>query len=217
MDIAAVRQTAVVKDGEALRREASQLLTSAYENILKAFGKIGYPVTTDDNFAETATRAAKAMLELVKPTGEIDAELTAMLDRTFPARYDEMVISKHNSCFGMCPHHLLPVIYRVSVAYLPGTRVLGISKLSRMVHLLSRRPVLQEDLTHELAEMLHTRLETRGSAAYVEGLHLCMAARGIEAHEARVVTSAVRGVFRDQPATRQEFLDLVTAPQPSLL
>jgi GTP cyclohydrolase I len=77
--------------------------------------------------------------------------------------------------------------------------------------------VLQEDMTHELAEILHTRLGTRGSAAYVEGLHLCMAARGIEAHEARVVTSAVRGVFRDQPATRQEFLDLVTAQQASLL
>jgi GTP cyclohydrolase I len=77
--------------------------------------------------------------------------------------------------------------------------------------------VLQEDLTHELAQILHERLETRGSAAYIEGLHLCMAARGIEAHEARVVTSAVRGVFRDSAATRQEFLDLVTAPQMNLL
>jgi GTP cyclohydrolase I len=72
-------------------------------------------------------------------------------------------------------------------------------------------------MTHELAEILHARLETRGSAAYVEGLHLCMAARGVEAHEARVVTSAVRGVFRENPATGQEFLDLVTAPQLKLL
>ena len=92
-----------------------------------------------------------------------------------------------------------------------------LSKLSRLVHLLSKRPVLQEDLTQELSEILHERLETRGSAAYVEGLHLCMAARGIEAHEARVVTSAVRGVFRENPATRQEFLDLVTAPPLNLL
>jgi GTP cyclohydrolase I len=117
----------------------------------------------------------------------------------------------------MCPHHLLPVIYRVSVAYLPSERVIGISKLSRLARLLAKRPVLQEDLTHDLAEILHARLQSRGSAAYVEGLHLCMAARGIEAHEARVVTSAVRGVFRDQPATRQEFLDLVTAPPAALL
>jgi GTP cyclohydrolase I len=77
--------------------------------------------------------------------------------------------------------------------------------------------VLQEDLTHELAQFLYAKLETRGSAAYIEGLHLCMASRGIQAHEARVVTSAVRGVFRDQPATRQEFLDLVTAAQMNLL
>jgi GTP cyclohydrolase I len=219
MDLAAARKKKPRPEPspEDQRREAARVLEQSYEQILGVFGSIGYPVATDDNFAETAARAAKAMLDLVKPVDEIEDELEDMLERTFPARYDEMVISKHNTCFGMCPHHLLPVIYRISVAYLPGPRVLGISKLSRMVQLLARRPVLQEDLTHELAEILHARLETRGSAAYVEGLHLCMAARGVGAHEARVVTSAVRGVFRDQPATRQEFLDLVTAPQASLL
>jgi GTP cyclohydrolase I len=200
-----------------IRARARTLLEGSYRHVIGALHVLGYPVLTDDNFAETPKRAAHAMLELVRPAGEIEDELTAMLARTFPAHYDGMVISKHNTCFGMCPHHLLPVIYRISVAYLPLTRVIGISKLSRMVHLLARRPVLQEDLTHELAQILHKRLETRGSAAYVEGLHLCMAARGIEAHEARVVTSAVRGIFRDQAATRQEFLDLITATQPSLL
>jgi GTP cyclohydrolase IA len=198
-------------------RDPNALLLEAYEKLLEAIGLMGYPVRTDDNFTETAARAAKAMVEMVRPPAQIQAEVDAMLARTFQARYDEMVISKHNVSFGMCPHHLLPVIYRISVAYLPGQRVLGISKLSRLVHLLSKRPVLQEDLTQELSEILHDRLETRGSAAYVEGLHLCMAARGIESHEARVVTSAVRGVFRENPATRQEFLDLVTAPQMNLL
>jgi GTP cyclohydrolase I len=193
------------------------LLDEAYAKILEALGAMGYPVTSDDNFTETAARASRALVELVRPPSEIQAEVGEMLARTFAARYDEMVISKHNISFGMCPHHLLPVIYRISVAYLPGQRVLGISKLSRLVHLLSRRPVLQEDLTQELSEILHDRLETRGSAAYIEGLHLCMAARGIESHEARVVTSAVRGVFRENPATRQEFLDLVTAPPLNLL
>jgi GTP cyclohydrolase I len=189
----------------------------AYTKLLEGIGELGYSVTTDDNFTETAARAAKAMQELVRSPTEIKDEVEAMLARTFSARYDEMVISKHNISFGMCPHHLLPVIYRISVAYLPGARVLGISKLSRLVHLLSKRPVLQEDLTQELSEILHERLETRGSAAYVEGLHLCMAARGVQAHEARVVTSSVRGVFRENPATRQEFLDLVTAPPLNLL
>jgi GTP cyclohydrolase I len=77
--------------------------------------------------------------------------------------------------------------------------------------------VLQEDLTHELAELLHKRLDSLGSAAYVEGLHMCMAARGVEAHEARLVTSAMRGIFVDQQPTRQEFLDLVTAAPLQLL
>lgn len=199
------------------RPEAKKILDEAYLKIIEGLGVMGYPVTTDDNFTETAARASKAMLEMVRPVAEIENEVDALLDKTFQARYDDMVISKHNVCFGMCPHHLLPVIYRISVAYLPGKRVLGISKLSRLVQLLSRRPVLQEDLTQELAELLCGRLEGRGSACYVEGLHLCMAARGIGAHEARVATSAMRGVFRDQPATRQEFLDLVTAPPMQLL
>jgi len=197
--------------------EPVEALEQAYGQVLDTLGTLGYRVDTDENFSETAARAAKAMLELVRPVAEIDREVGELLARTFPARYDEMVISKHNACFGICPHHLLPVIYRISVAYLPGEKVLGISKLSRLVHLLSRRPVLQEDLTHELATTLHERLHSRGAAAYVEGLHLCMAARGIESHEARVVTSAVRGVFRENPATRQEFLDLVTKAPATLL
>jgi len=193
------------------------LLEEGYGKVLEAFGLMGYPVATDDNFTETAARAARAAAEMVRPVEAIRAEVEAMMSRTFSAKYDDMVISKHNICFGVCPHHLLPVIYRISVAYLPGERVLGISKLSRLVGLLARRPVLQEDLTQELSQILHETLETRGSATYIEGLHLCMAARGIQAHEARVVTSGVRGMFRDHPATRQEFLDLVTAPQLNLL
>ena len=147
----------------------------------------------------------------------VDEEIEQMLSRTFPAKYDEMVVSKHNVAFGVCPHHLLPIIYRISVAYIPRAKVLGISKLSRLAHLLARRPVLQEDLTETFARLLHSKLESHGGAAYVEGLHLCMAARGANAHEARVVTSAVHGVFRDQPETRQEFLDLVTTDHPRLL
>lgn len=192
-------------------------MARGYRDVVAALGMLGYPVTSDDNYAETAARAARAMLELVHPVDEIEREVAELLGRTFPATYDGMVISKHNTCFGICPHHLLPVIYRVSVAYLPATKVLGISKLSRVVHLLARRPALQEDLTNELAVLLHDRLESRGSAVFVEGLHLCMAARGIEAHEASVMTSTVRGVFLEQPATRQEFLDLVKTPRVGLL
>ena len=145
------------------------------------------------------------------------AEIQRMLQKCFPARYSEMIISKHNVAFGVCPHHLLPVIYRISVAYIPTSKVLGISKLSRLCKLLSRAPMLQEDLTHETARILHEDLDSAGSGVYVEGLHMCMASRGTVSHEARVVTSAVRGVFLDQPATRDEFINLVTAAHPTLI
>ena len=196
--------------------EALALFTQGYETILKGLTKLGYD-TEDANFADTARRAAKGFHELIHDQKQVKHEVESLLEKTFPAKYTEMVISKGNTAFGVCPHHLLPVIYRVSLAYLPSTKVLGISKLSRLARLLARRPVLQEELTQDLGDALHTRLQSRGSAVYIEGMHLCMAARGAESHEARVVTSAVRGLFRDQQATRQEFLDLVTAPQTTLI
>lgn len=197
--------------------ETHALLENAYNQILQAYAKMGYNTATDDNFRETAARAARAAQELVRPRDVIQAEITDLLTKTFPARFDDMVISKHNICFGLCPHHLLPVIYRVSLAYIPRERVVGISKLSRLIHLMSRQPILQEDFTHELVELLFSRLQSSGAAVYVEGLHMCMAARGVQAHEARLVTSAVRGAFTDQQSTRQEFLDLVTATPMQLL
>jgi len=215
IEVSPVDEVGAARAGGSVRSPA-RLLDDAYALIVEALGRMGYD-TTDDNFRETGPRAARALLELVRPVPEIDAAVDELVARSFAARYDEMVISKHNVCFGVCPHHLLPVIYRVSIAYLPNKRVLGISKLSRLARLLSRRPVLQEELTQDLADVLHTRLQSRGSAAYLEGLHMCMAARGSESHEARVITSAVRGVFRDQPATRQEFLDLVTAAPQTLI
>ena len=188
-----------------------------YQKILEGMKDLGYAVDTDENFAGTAARAARGLAELVLDHAGVRTEIAAMLQKTFPARYAEMVISKHNVAFGVCPHHLLPVIYRMSVAYIPRTCVLGISKLSRLVKLLARAPMLQEDLTHEAARILHEDIESDGAAAYVEGLHMCMASRGTVSHEARVVTSAVRGVFLDSPTTREEFIQLVTASHPTLI
>jgi GTP cyclohydrolase I len=142
----------------------------------------------------------------------VKRHVDGLIAKTFPAKYTEMVISKHNTTFGVCPHHLLPVMYRISMAYIPTRKVLGLSKLSRLARLMSRGPRLQEDLTHELCSILHDQLDSQGAAVYVEGLHLCMASRGVQAHEARLVTSAVRGVFLEL-ATREEFITLVTSPQ----
>jgi GTP cyclohydrolase IA len=191
--------------------------TEGYQKILEGLKHLGYQTDADENFAGTAPRSARGLAELVLDRGRVQEEIQAMLQKCFPARYSEMIISKHNVAFGVCPHHLLPVIYRMSVAYIPRTKVLGISKLSRLCKLLARAPMLQEDLTHETARILHEDLDSTGSAVYVEGLHMCMASRGTGSHEARVVTSAVRGVFLEEFATREEFLNLVTAAHPSLI
>lgn len=199
------------------RTRALQAFEEGYTKIIDGLRELGYPVDDDPNMDGTAARAARGLGELLLDPVEVRAQIGAMLLKTFPASYKEMVISKHNVAFGCCPHHLLPVIYRVSVAYIPRSKVLGISKLSRIVKLLARAPLLQEDLTHSLARLLHEDLDSDGSASYVEGLHMCMAARGSGTHEARVVTSAVRGVFLDQLATREEFIKLVTASHPALV
>jgi len=195
--------------------KALKLFTEGYTKILEGIEVLGFDVK-DPNFVETAKRAAKGFHELVHDQAQVKHQIEALLSKTFPAKYSEVVISKHNTAFGVCPHHLLPVIYRVSVAYIPTKKVLGLSKLSRLVQLVARAPRLQEDLTHELADVLFDQLQSQGSAVYIEGLHMCMAARGIRAHEARLVTSGVRGVFLEL-ATREEFIKLVLAPQHTVL
>lgn len=195
--------------------KALALFRAGYDKIMEGLGQLGYQVN-DENFAGTAARAAKGFHELVLSGDAVKAEVAELLAKTFPAKYGEMVISRGNTAFGVCPHHLLPVIYRISVAYIPTRKVLGLSKMSRLVKLMARGPRLQEDLTHELAVILHEQLDSQGAAVYIEGLHMCMAARGVGAHEARLVTSAVRGVFLEL-ATREEFIKLVTAQTPGLL
>jgi GTP cyclohydrolase IA len=191
--------------------EALALFKSGYEQILKGLGRLGYTVE-DDNFRDTPTRAAKGFHEPVHDQKQVKPAIAELLAKTFPAKYTEMVISKHNVAFGVCPHHLLPVVYNISLAYIPVEKVLGLSKLTRLARMIARGPRLQEDLTHELADILHQQLQSHGSAVYIEGLHMCMAARGVGAHEARLVTSGVRGVFLEQLATRDEFIKLVTQP-----
>jgi len=198
-----------------LDSKALTLFTEGYTKILEGIGQLGYDIT-DENFAETAARAAKGFHELVHDQRQVEFSVNALLGKTFPAKYTEMVISKHNTAFGICPHHLLPVIYRISMAYIPTSKVLGLSKLSRLARMIARGPRLQEDLTHELADILHEQLQSQGSGVYIEGLHMCMAARGVGAHEARLVTSGVRGVFLEL-ATREEFIKLVVSPSSTLV
>ena len=155
-----------------LDTKALALFKEGYDKIIEGIRELGYD-TKDENFADTAARAAKGLHQLIHDQKHVRTEVEELLAKTFPAKYTEMVISKHNTCFGVCPHHLLPVVYRISMAYIPTQKVLGLSKLSRLARLIARGPRLQEDLTHELADLLHLNLASQGSAVYIEGLHMC--------------------------------------------
>jgi GTP cyclohydrolase I len=198
-------------------QKAKMLFEQGYAKILEGIDCLEYDTKRDENFIGTAERAARGFAQLVLCKESVENEIREMFEKTFPAKYRDMVISKHNVAFGVCPHHLLPVAYRISVAYIPKSKVLGISKLSRLCKLLARAPMLQEELTHDLAHRLHVDLQSEGSASYIEGLHMCMASRGAGAHESRVVTSSVRGVFLEQGSTREEFINLVTTAHPGIV
>ena len=123
--------------------------------------------------------------------------------------YDEMVIVKDIEVFSLCEHHLLPFFGKCHIAYIPEKRVVGLSKLARLVNIYARRLQLQERLTNQIAETLWEKLEPKGVAVILEARHLCMAMRGVEKQHSATVTSAMLGCFRDSVQTRQEFLALV--------
>jgi len=128
----------------------------------------------------------------------------------FDISYDEMVIVRDIEFYSLCEHHLLPFMGRAHVAYLPSGRVIGLSKIPRIVDLYARRLQVQERLTRQIADFLNEVLQPRGVAVVVEALHLCTMMRGVKKHDARMTTSAMHGAFRSSLATRQEFLDNIS-------
>jgi GTP cyclohydrolase I len=131
-------------------------------------------------------------------------------DALFEVKYDEMVIVRDIEFYSLCEHHLLPFMGRVHVAYIPNGRVIGLSKIPRIVDMFARRLQVQERMTRQIADFISDLLHPQGVAVAVEGLHLCMMMRGVRKHNARMTTSAMHGAFRSNPATRQEFLDNIS-------
>lgn len=128
----------------------------------------------------------------------------------FNINYDEMVLVRDIEFYSMCEHHLLPFIGRAHVAYVPAGKVIGLSKIPRIVDMYARRLQVQERMTRQIADLLQTILEPQGVAVVVEGMHLCSMMRGVRKHDARMTTSAMHGAFRANLATRQEFLDNIS-------
>ena len=124
----------------------------------------------------------------------------------FEVQYDEMVIVRDIEFYSLCEHHLLPFMGRIHVAYIPDGKVLGISKIPRVVDMYARRLQVQERMTRQIADFLRDLLKPQGVAVVVEALHMCMMMRGVKKHDARMTTSAMHGAFRANLATREEFL-----------
>jgi len=155
----------------------------------------------------TPDRVARALRELTNGYGVRPEEVIA--DAIFDQDYDEMVVVKDINFYSLCEHHMLPFFGQVHVGYLPKGRVVGLSKIPRLVEVFSHRLQIQEQLTKQVAEALNEALAPRGVGVVVEARHLCMEMRGVETHGGHMMTSCMLGTFRRDPRTRAEFLDLV--------
>jgi GTP cyclohydrolase I len=158
-----------------------------------------------ESLAATPARMARAYAEMFSPR---PFDLT-----TFPndAGYDELIIARSIPVQSVCEHHLLPFVGVAHVGYLPGERIIGLSKLARVVELFARRPQVQERLTQEIADWLQDQLAPRGFGVVIAAEHLCMTVRGVRAAGANTVTSALHGQLRSDAASRAEFFTLIAA------
>jgi len=161
-----------------------------------------------EGLLRTPHRATEAMKFLTQGYGQ-DVQ-TLLNGAIFHEDYDDMVVVRDIEFYSLCEHHLLPFFGKAHVAYIPSGRIVGLSKIPRLVDMFSRRLQVQERLTIQIAEALEEALQPQGVAVVLEGSHMCMLMRGVQKQEAEMVTSHVKGVFRTDRATRQEFMALVT-------
>jgi GTP cyclohydrolase IA len=185
----------VIRGEAAMDREAA---SRAVADLLVALGRD----PDDEHLADTPRRVADAYAELLTPRS---FNLT-----TFPndEGYDELVVARDIPFHTLCEHHLLPFAGVAHVGYLPGARILGLSKLARVVELFARDLQVQERLTKQVADWLQDRLAPKGVGVVLEAEHMCMSLRGVEAHGSRTVTSALHGLLRQDPRSRAEFFSL---------
>ena len=160
-----------------------------------------------DGLAQTPERVEKAMSFLTQ--GYAMDVVTVLNGALFEVEYDEMVMVRDVEFYSLCEHHLLPFFGKVHVAYVPSGRVIGLSKIPRLVEMYSRRLQVQERLTTQIADAIVEAIAPQGVGVIVEAQHLCMMMRGVEKQHSATVTSAMRGVFKTQMQTRNEFLSLV--------
>ena len=181
------------------------MIEKLVEQLLKELGED----PDREGLRRTPERVAKAMEYLTSGYGQNVDEI--LNDALFVEEYDEMVVVKDIDMASLCEHHLLPFIGKAHIAYMPHKKIVGLSKIPRLVEMFSRRLQVQERLTTQIANTLNDALQPRGVAVVIEAVHLCMLMRGVEKQNSKAVTSAMLGAFRERPETRAEFMELIKA------
>lgn len=192
-------------DGDTVHRAAGV----DHDRIRRAVREILFAVGEDpdrEGLVETPDRVARMYAEVFSG---LRADPAEHLKKTFTQKHDEMVLVKDIEFASCCEHHLLPFIGKAHVAYLPDGKVVGLSKLARVVDALARRPQVQERMTEDLADLVMAELNPRGVGVIVEASHSCMTIRGVRKPGAMTITSALRGIFKTNPTTRAELMSLV--------
>jgi GTP cyclohydrolase I len=188
------------EDGVVLSAECKRQVAQGIQHILNAVS--GY--VDEQGIRDTPARVARMYDELLSGY-RVDRE--ALINGAlFDVEYDEMVIVKDIDYHSLCEHHLLPFYGRAHVGYLPGRKVIGLSKIPRMVEMFARRLQVQERMTQQIATLIDETIRPQGVGVVIEGVHLCAVMRGVKKPGSVMVTSAVRGLFKDNAATREEFM-----------
>lgn len=194
----------ITSDGLANTNIDVQAAEDAVLSLINALGEN----PEREGLKNTPKRVSRMYLELL--SGYKADPQKVVNGALFNITYDEMVIVRDIEFYSLCEHHMLPFLGRVHVAYMPAGKVIGLSKIPRLVDIYARRLQVQERMTRQIADIIQELLEPNGVAVVVEGLHLCSMMRGVKKHGARMTTSAMHGSFRTNPATRQEFLDNIS-------
>jgi GTP cyclohydrolase IA len=182
----------------------AETIRSSVEAIIKAVGED----PKREGLLNTPKRVARAYEELLE--GYRIDPVKLLNNATFDVKYDDMVIIRDIEFCSLCEHHMLPFLGRAHVAYIPKGKVIGLSKIPRIVDMFSRRLQVQERMTRQIAEYVNEILHPVGVAVVVEGMHMCAMIRGVRKHDSRMTTSSMLGAFRNREATRMEFLDNIS-------
>ncbi len=192
--------------------EAAALRHASFEDLVREMiSRIGEDPSRE-GLTDTPQRVVKSMEYLTHGYAQQPADI--LNGALFTVDYDEMVIVKDIEMFSMCEHHMLPFFGKVHIAYIPNGKVIGLSKLPRLVEVFARRLQVQERLTTQIAEAIEEIIKPQGVGVVIEARHLCMMMRGVEKQHSAAVTSAMLGVFKEQ-ATRNEFLSLLRQKAPN--